>query len=271
MHFIGVGSFGNVTEISHDDRTFVNFPFKVGGMLDTILLVDDEPDVVDLVRHNLRRAGFHVLVAMTGWDGLRMARSERPDIVVLDLMLPEMDGFEVCRQLKADSETAHIPVLMLTAKAEEEDRFAGFELGADDYVTKPFSPRELVYRVNALMRRVRGATPQDILEFDAFRVERSNMRILLDGKKLDLTNTEFKLLSLLIERRGRVQPRDELLSEVWEYQRTVDTRTVDTHMRRLREKLGDHSGRIETVRGKGYRFRAGNGEDEAVEVGEAEE
>jgi two-component system phosphate regulon response regulator PhoB len=236
----------------------------------TVLLVDDEPDVVDLVRHKLRRAGFEVLVAMTGWNGLQLAKSERPDVLILDLMLPEMNGFEVCQQLKADPETVNIPVLMLTAKCEDDDRFRGFELGADDYVTKPFSPRELVYRITALLRRSKGPAQPDSLEFDGFKVDRSGMRVFLDGNKLELTTTEYKLLTLLLERRGRVQQRDTLLTEVWEYQRAVDTRTVDTHMRRLREKLGEHASRIETIRGKGYRFCAGNSDDEPLVLVEDE-
>jgi two-component system phosphate regulon response regulator PhoB len=227
----------------------------------TVLVVDDELDVIDLLRYKLRRAGFDVLVATTGWGGLQLIRSERPDLVILDLMLPEMSGYEICRQLKASPDTANIPILMLTAKSEDDDRYLGFEVGADDYVTKPFSPRELLYRVTALLRRSQGPVGPETLSFDGFKIDRSSMRVWLNGNKLDLTSTEFKLLVLLIQRRGRVQERDTLLSEVWDYQTGVDTRTVDTHMRRLREKLGDQASRIETVRGKGYRFRSSGTND----------
>lgn len=225
-------------------------------MLDTILVVEDESDVVDLVRYHLKRAGFEVLVAGNGLEGLALARQNRPDLVVLDLMLPEMDGLTVCKTLKKDPETENIPVLVLTAKGEPEERIRGLELGADDYVPKPFSPRELVLRVQALLRRVRTAIRSEVAEVGDFVVDKHAFEIRLAGQRLDLTATEFKLLTLLIDRRGRTQTRESLLFDVWGYQNAIDTRTVDTHMRRLREKLGAHAAHLETVRGEGYRFNA---------------
>lgn len=221
----------------------------------TLLVVDDETDVVDLVRYKLNGAGFDVLTADNGLSALQMAREHRPDLIVLDLMLPEMTGEEVCRQLKKESDTATIPILMLTAKGQAEDRIAGLEIGADDYISKPFSPRELVLRVEAVLRRVRGAEKRgDQVTIGEFVIDRGNFEITMDGQKLELTTTEFKLLALLLERRGRTQSRDTLLFDVWGYTNAIDTRTVDTHIRRLREKLGPNSPRIETLRGEGYRF-----------------
>jgi two-component system phosphate regulon response regulator PhoB len=225
-------------------------------MTETVLIVEDEQDVVDLLRYNLNRAGFGVSIAENGLQGLEKARSERPDVIILDLMLPEMTGEKVCKALKEDASTAGIPVVMLTAKDQPGDRITGFELGADDYVAKPFSPRELVLRVQALLRRVQTANRSETIEVDGFLVDKGAFEIRLDGVRLDLTTTEFKLLTLLVDRRGRTQSRETLLFDVWGYQNVIDTRTVDTHMRRLREKLGDHAGRLETVRGEGYRFSA---------------
>ncbi len=222
-----------------------------------VLVVDDEPDVVDLVRYRLRGAGMSVIVAGDGLSALRTARERRPDLIVLDLMLPQMRGEEVCRQLRADRETAAIPILMLTAKGDPADRIAGLEVGADDYLGKPFSPRELILRVEAILRRARAAEErrEAVLEVDGFLINKGDFEITLDGRKLDLTTTEYKLLCLLIEKRGKVLTRDALLTDVWNYTAAIDTRTVDTHVRRLREKLGPgHAARIETVRGEGYRF-----------------
>lgn len=225
-------------------------------MPETVLIVEDEQDVVDLLRYNLNRAGFTVSIAETGLKGLEKARSERPDIIILDLMLPELSGEKVCKALKDDASTAPIPIIMLTAKDQASDRITGFELGADDYVPKPFSPRELVLRVQALLRRMQTVVRSDLVEVDDFVVDKGAFEIRLSGERLDLTTTEFKLLTLLIERRGRTQSRETLLFDVWGYQNAIDTRTVDTHMRRLREKLGGQSGRLETIRGEGYRFSA---------------
>jgi two-component system phosphate regulon response regulator PhoB len=226
-------------------------------MAETVLVVEDEQDVVDLLRYNLNRAGFTVLIAANGVKGLEMARSQRPDAIILDLMLPEMDGEKVCKALKGSSDTVNLPVIMLTAKVQPSERVTGFELGADDYVTKPFSPKELVLRVQAILRRLRMAVRSDCIEVDEFYVDKGAFEIRLRGQRLDLTTTEFKLLALLIERRGRTQTRETLLYDVWGYQSAIDTRTVDTHMRRLREKLGAASAtRLETIRGEGYRFSA---------------
>ncbi len=224
-------------------------------MPDTVLIVDDEPDVIDLLVYNLQKAGYRTATARDGATALQKARDEIPSLIVLDLMLPQMDGTEVCRHLKADPKTAHIPIIMLTARAEEVDRVVGLELGADDYVTKPFSPREIALRVRGVLRRASGKTaPAEVLKFGDITVDIAKHEATVKGKVVDLTATEFKLLSTLLERRGRVQSRDRLLTDVWGYEGDVDTRTVDTHMRRLREKLGKAADYVETVRGVGYRF-----------------
>ncbi|MBJ7258028.1 MAG: response regulator transcription factor [Chthoniobacterales bacterium] len=222
---------------------------------DQILLVEDDPDVLDLVRYNLTKAGFSVTLARDGLAGLKAARTTLPDLVVLDLMLPEMRGEDVCRGLKSDPSTSAIPVIMLTAKAQAADRVAGLELGADDYVTKPFSPRELILRIEGLLRRARSAGPGEKLRVGPFELDRGTFEIRLDGAKLDLTGIEFKLLAMMMEKRGHPLKRELLLRDVWGYRSVVDSRTVDTHMRRLRGKLGEHAARLETVRGEGYVFR----------------
>ncbi|MEI6561133.1 MAG: response regulator [Verrucomicrobiota bacterium] len=221
-----------------------------------ILIADDEPDVVDLVAANLRVAGYEVITAPDGPSALTAMREELPSLLVLDLMLPGMSGLEVCRALKADAKTAPIPIVMLTAKAEEVDRIVGLELGADDYVTKPFSPRELVLRVKSVLRRSdkSESAPDGLLSLGNIVLDRSRLQVLIEGKPVDFTATELKLLTLLMERRGRVQSREVLLNEVWGYESVIDTRTVDTHVRRLREKLGTAAEYIETVRGFGYRI-----------------
>jgi phosphate regulon transcriptional regulator PhoB len=224
-------------------------------MADTILIVDDEQDVLDLLVYNLQKAGFRITTARDGAAALQKVRDEMPSLIILDLMLPQLDGTEVCKQLKADSKTAPIPIIMLTAKAEEVDRVVGLELGADDYVIKPFSPREMVLRVKTVLRRASGkAAPAEVLKFADLTVNIAKHEVSHKGKVVELTATEFKLLAMLMERRGRVQSRDRLLTDVWGYEGDVDTRTVDTHMRRLREKLGKAADYIETVRGVGYRF-----------------
>lgn len=220
-----------------------------------ILVADDEPDVLNLVSLNLKGAGFTVLEAEDGNVALTQAKESLPALIVLDLMLPEMSGLEVCKALKKDPQTAQIPVVMLTAKAEEIDRIVGLELGADDYITKPFSPRELVLRVKSVLRRASAAGEvTDHLNLGDIQVDRSRYEVLVKGKPIEFTATEFKLLALLIERRGRVQSRDVLLNDVWGYESIIDTRTVDTHIRRLREKLGKAADCIETIRGFGYRI-----------------
>lgn len=227
-------------------------------MKTTILVVDDEPEAVELVEFNLRQAGFDVATAADGAEALKKARELLPNVIILDLMLPEMDGLEVCKILRRDSATSAIPLIMLTAKAAEIDRVLGLELGADDYLTKPFSPRELVLRVKKLLERVRPAAQgQDKFKFGDLLIDVPRHLVSWRGKLLELTATEFKLLLVLAQRRGRVQSRDALLRDVWEYDAAIDTRTVDTHMRRLREKLGPAAKYLDTVRGVGYRFVEG--------------
>ncbi len=224
-----------------------------------ILVVDDEPDILDVLRYNLEKADFEVLTAEDGERALEMARSERPSLVVLDLMLPGMEGEEVCRLLRQGEETRATPILMLTAKGQEVDRIVGLELGADDYVVKPFSPREIVLRVKAILRRAQTeASPAGAVQIGPLFVNTTEHRAFLNGEPLDLTATEFRLLSTPASRRGRVQSREDLLQVVWGYDYAGYGRTVDTHIRRLREKMGEAADLIETVRGVGYRFRRGD-------------
>jgi two-component system phosphate regulon response regulator PhoB len=220
-----------------------------------VLIVDDEQDVTELLEFNLRSAGYEVISAEDGPTALKKARESLPDLIVLDVMLPEMDGTEVCKQLRRDPATARIPIVMLTAKATEIDRVLGLELGADDYVTKPFSPRELVLRVRGLLRRGQPVDePHELIQVGDLVVDIPRHQVSVKGKRIDLTATEFKLITTLAQRRGRVQSREQLLQDVWEYDSLIDTRTVDTHMRRLREKLGVAAKYLDTVRGVGYRF-----------------
>ena len=218
-----------------------------------ILIIEDESDVADLLSLNLRKAGFRVSTAADGASGLQKARDDRPDFIILDLMLPKLSGFEVCKILKSDAATSHTPILMLTARAEEIDRIVGLEFGADDYVTKPFSPREIVLRIRAIFRR--GEKADESLNAGPISIDPARHEVRVNGKRVRLTSIEFKLLQKLMQRRGRVQDRDRLLNEVWGYESVFDTRTVDTHVRRLREKLGKAGDAIETVRGFGYRLR----------------
>ena len=222
-------------------------------MPETILVIEDEEDVADLVRYHLRKAKYRVVHAADGADGAKLAVSEKPDAIVLDVMLPKLNGFEVTKRLRSDARTAGIPILILSAKGETENRIKGLEFGADDYLPKPFSPKELLLRIQALLRR-KGAPAPESVDTGPFSLDRTSLKVTLDGQRIDLTSTEFKLLSLLIGKAGSIQSRQDLLQEVWGYRNTVDTRTVDTHMRRLREKLGDHASCIETIRGEGYRF-----------------
>ncbi|HEX7469378.1 MAG TPA: response regulator transcription factor [Verrucomicrobiae bacterium] len=220
-----------------------------------ILVVDDEPEAVELVEFNLKQAGYAVSTAADGAEALKKARAQTPDLIVLDVMLPEMDGFEICKTLRLDAATAKVPIIMLTAKAAEIDRVLGLELGADDYLTKPFSPRELVLRVKKVLQRGRVEDDEEkTMKFGNLLIDTPRHLVSWCGKAIELTATEFKLLSVLAKRRGRVQSRDALLRDVWEYDSLIDTRTVDTHMRRLREKLGPAAKFLDTVRGVGYRF-----------------
>jgi len=224
-------------------------------MAERILVVDDEPDLLELVRVNLAESGFHVDATTSGREVLERVRRSPPDLLVLDLMMPDVAGTDICRQIRATPELSDLPIIMLTAKAEELDRVVGFELGADDYVTKPFSPRELALRVRAVLRRGRGAPGEGrILEKAPLRVDVERHRCFVNDEEIELTSKEFALLSELMSRPGRVLTRDRLLELVWGSDITVTSRTIDTHLKRLREKLGDAGPLIETVRGVGYRF-----------------
>ena len=220
-----------------------------------ILVVDDEPDVLELVVYHLEKEAYRVDVADTGDKALKMARENLPSLLVLDLMLPGINGLEICRLLKRDPKTRDIPILMLTARAAEEDRIKGLELGAHDYVTKPFSPRELVLRIKNLLRLTeKSPDGVELIEAGPFRLDTVRHQATADGRSLNITATEFKLLCLLASRPGEVQPRETLLRDVWGYEPTLDTRTVDTTMQRLRAKLGQAAHHLETVRGVGYRL-----------------
>ncbi len=224
-------------------------------MKQKILIVDDEPDALELISYNLKAAGFDVITADDGEEAIKKARAAQPALILLDVMLPEVDGLEVCKTLRRDAATKSVPIIMLTAKAAEIDRVLGLELGADDYVTKPFSPRELVLRVKALLRRRLPAEPEPAgLDFGDLKIDIPRHEVMVSGVAVELTATEFKLLTVLAERRGRVQSREALLRDVWDYDNFIDTRTVDTHMRRLRDKLGAAASHLDTVRGVGYRF-----------------
>ena len=226
-------------------------------MKDTVLIVEDEPDILDLVSYNLRQAGFAVLQAEDGEKALVTIEEEVVNLVVLDLMLPGIDGLEVCRLLKQGARNRELPILMLTARTEEVDRIVGLELGADDYLVKPFSPRELVLRIRAILRRAQGSEEAESEQIVAgsLAIDLVGHRVQIAGDHVELTATEFKLLTTLAQRRGRVQSREELLNVVWGYEHSGYCRTVDTHIRRLREKLGIAAEFVETVRGMGYRFR----------------
>ncbi len=231
-----------------------------------ILIVEDEPDLVRTLEFNLQREGYQTRKALSGREALELA-IEPPvvDLVLLDLMLPDISGEEVCRKLKAAEQTRDVPIIMVTAKAEEIDRVVGFEVGADDYVVKPFSVRELLLRVRAVLRRARpvGPNASGELVFGRLRVDTEGHRCWVDDEEVTPTALEFRLLTTLLERRGRVQTRDMLLSDVWGIEADVTTRTVDTHVKRLRQKLGAAGSYIETLRGVGYRFRTRPDEDES--------
>ena len=225
-------------------------------MANRILVVDDEPDILELTRFALAQEGFDVDTAATGDEALTQIRRARPDLVVLDLMLPDRPGTEICRTIRSNPELTDVPVIMLTARTDEVDRIVGFELGADDYVTKPFSPRELCLRVKAILRRGRpsDSAPEQLQHHDlALDIERH--QCLYKGDEVTLTAKEFLLLTSLMRRPGRVLTRERLLEEVWGEGIAVTHRTVDTHMKRLREKLGVAGDLIDTVRGVGYRFQ----------------
>ena len=223
-----------------------------------ILVVDDEPDILSVLVYHLSREGYRVTTAVNGPGALTTANAERPDLIILDLMLPGMDGYEVLQRLRSQQRTEAIPVILLTARREEEERVRGFEVGADDYITKPFSARELTLRVEALLRRSKAEPVSASRRISAGPVEldREAHRAFSEGVEVDLTPLEYRLLEVLLERRGRVQSRRQLLQAAWERNAGIGTRTVDMHVARLRTKLGGAANLIETVRGIGYRFRA---------------
>ncbi|MCA9423981.1 MAG: response regulator transcription factor [Candidatus Omnitrophica bacterium] len=226
-------------------------------MRETILVVDDERDIVRLLEYNLLEENFKVATALTGQDALKLASETRPDLIILDLMLPGIDGREVCKTLKRQPETDHIPIIILSAKASEVDRVIGFELGCDDYVVKPFNTRELILRVKAILRRMNPPDDtSEVIQIADLTINTAKHQVRLSGEIVDLTPTEFKLLVYLIRRKDRVQTREVLLNQVWGLSEDeVDTRTVDTHVRRLRQKLGHLDYTIKTVRSLGYIFK----------------
>ena len=217
-----------------------------------ILIVEDEQDIADLIGFNLERAGFEVLKAYDGLEGTTTAMRERPDLIVLDLMLPGRDGYGVFSELRRDPRTTNIPVIMLTARAQTQDRIEGLEAGADDYLTKPFSPKELMLRVQAILKRSEAPPGAVDFTFGPFRFDKNAVKCYLDNEPIELTGTEFKLLLFLCERSGKPQDRNDLLRTIWGYSDAAHSRTLDTHMKRLRQKLGVHGNWVETVRGVGY-------------------
>ncbi|MEW5739662.1 MAG: response regulator [Myxococcota bacterium] len=219
-----------------------------------VLIVDDEADLASLVDFNLKQAGLETAIASSGERALALARARVPDVVLLDLMLPDISGKEVCRRLRADPRTKDVPIVMLTARGEEVDRVEGFEVGADDYVTKPFSPRELVLRLKARLRRGAPTATGEKLRLGPLELDLGAHRAFIGGGEVELTALEFRLLNHLMSRAGRVQTREQLLSDVWGITSPLETRTVDTHVMRLREKLGEARNYLETVRGVGYRM-----------------
>jgi two-component system, OmpR family, phosphate regulon response regulator PhoB len=222
----------------------------------SVLVIEDNPDIVEILRYNLGQVGHQVRVAATGREGLRLAREEPPDLVLLDLMLPDLPGTSVCKQLKSDAVTRTTKVIIVSAKGEEIDRVVGFELGADDYVVKPFSMRELVLRIQAVLGRAKATEPASLIVFGALRVDRDAHRVWVDGQEIPLTALELKLLVTLYDVQNRVQSRQQILADVWGIESDIELRTVDTHMKRLREKLGSAGRYLQTVRGVGYRFSA---------------
>lgn len=229
------------------------------AVVKSILIIEDEKDIVDLIEYHLKQSGFSVISALDGPTGLERARKKSPNLIILDLMLPGLDGKDICRSLKSNPLTQSIPILMLTAKAEETDRLIGFELGADDYVTKPFSPKELVLRVKAILRRKEvDQEGEKIIRIGDLLIDIDRHQVSIKKSPVRLTSTEFKLLVELASKRGRVLTREHLLDRVWGYTYEGYARTVDTHVRRLREKMGPLGDSIETIRGVGYRFREEN-------------
>jgi two-component system phosphate regulon response regulator PhoB len=221
--------------------------------MQTLLIIEDDLAILELISYNLKQEKFQVLKASSGEEGLKLATHKKVDLIILDIMLPGINGLEVCKKLKADNRTLNIPVIMLTARAEEVDRIVGFELGADDYITKPFSPRELILRIKAVLKRgEKTSTCEKALKFKDMTVDQSKHAVCIGTKEIKLTLIEFKLLHYLLKNAGKVISRDTILNNVWGYSADVFSRTVDTHMTRLREKLGAYSKHIKAVRGVGY-------------------
>lgn len=225
---------------------------------DKVLIIDDEEHIVELIRYNLENAGYDAVEAYNGVDGIKAAINEKPTLILLDVMLPMMDGLEVCRKLRKDDTTKHIPIIMLTAKSEEIDKILGLELGADDYITKPFSVRELLARIKAVLRRTGSELEEtSVFSFSDVMIDYDKHLVTKNNVKVDLTLKEYELLDILIKNRGKVLKRDLLLDKIWGYEYVGETRTVDVHIRHLRQKLEDDDKNpvyIETVRGIGYRF-----------------
>jgi two-component system phosphate regulon response regulator PhoB len=227
--------------------------------MERVLIVDDDPDIQKLVSYNLSQAGFRVSTAATGLAALQAVHDQPPDLIILDIMLPDLDGLEVCRKLRQQDKSRRIPIIMLTARTQEVDRVVGFELGADDYVMKPFSPRELVLRVKSIFRRM-GDEPNDVLQVGKIQLLPQRRQLLIDNRPVALTAKEFDLLEELMRAGGNVLTREILMNKVWGYHTEATSRTLDTHVRRLREKLGDEAVHLETVHKVGYRM--GNPTDE---------
>jgi two-component system, OmpR family, phosphate regulon response regulator PhoB len=222
---------------------------------ENILIVEDDKHISNLVKYNLEKTGYKCFTTFSGEDALATLNLKSFDLIILDIMLPEIDGFETCKRIKQNKRTSAIPIIMLTAKGEEIDRVLGFELGADDYVVKPFSPRELVLRVKAILKRNKNdKTPEEIIKIKDLTIDIPRHKIMVNNNNIILTKLEFKLLLLLIERKGRVQTREKLLADVWDIAADVTTRTIDTHIKRLRQKLGPSGHYLETIRGIGYKF-----------------
>jgi phosphate regulon transcriptional regulator PhoB len=222
---------------------------------ENILIVEDDEDIVEMITYNLKKEGFRTSSVMNGEDAVARIVNDQPDIILLDLMLPRMDGLEVCRTIRNRKETAHIPVIMLTAKSQEVDKILGLELGADDYVTKPFSPRELIARIRAVLRRVKPVVPEKIIKAGPLVIDLLKHKVSVSGEAVELTATEFKMLEYLARSPGDAFSRENILNYVFDYKSDIYDRTIDTHIKTLRKKLGTARNYVETIRGIGYRFR----------------
>ena len=220
-----------------------------------ILIIEDEKDIVEMIKYNLNKEGYATSTLFRGRDAVSSVKKDQPDLVILDLMLPDIDGFEICKELRANERTAYVPIIMLTAKSQEADKVTGLELGADDYVTKPFSPRELLARIKAVLRRKAPRAIKKTIEIGPVFIDGIRHKVFVDGKEIKLTSTEFKLLTFMAQRPGAVLSRDKLLDGVFGYDANVYDRTVDSHIKSLRKKLGKERDCIETIRGAGYRFK----------------